>query len=77
MDGLRRMLDRDWTALREDKLASWRARTPLERMEAGAALRSHVQRVRPDWPTPADRREDLEHHVRDRQLFSRLRERGL
>jgi hypothetical protein len=32
-------------------------------LEAAQALREHVRRVRPDWPTARGRREDLEHHV--------------
>jgi len=26
-------------------------------------LWQHARRVRPDWPTPRDRNEDLAHHV--------------
>ena len=32
-------------------------------LEAARALREHVRRVRPDWPTARDREEDLAHHV--------------
>jgi hypothetical protein len=30
-----------------------------------------MRRVRPDWPTPADRREDLAHHVALKQAIDR------
>lgn len=58
---------RDWAALGQLKRDSWlrrqRARSPAQRLAAGDALRAHVRRVRPDWPSAGSRRSDLEHHV--------------
>jgi len=38
---------------------------------AGQALREHVRRLRPDWPTPDDRAADLAHHVELKRLLDR------
>ena len=32
-------------------------------LQAAQALREHVRKVRPDWPTARDRDEDFAHHV--------------
>ena len=36
---------------------------PLSTLRASQALWIHMRAVRPDWPTEADRRADLAHHV--------------
>jgi len=34
-------------------------------------LWQHARRVRPDWPTPRDRNEDLAHHVELKRRLDR------
>ena len=66
-DDVRAFVSRDHAAVEASKLA-YRARRYRERgaaagFEAGQALWEHARRVRPDWPTPHDRDDDLAHHV--------------
>ena len=38
-------------------------RGPLATFEISQALYEHMRRLRPDWPSDDERREDLAHHV--------------
>ncbi len=38
-------------------------RGPLATSEASQALWEHMRRLRPDWPSPDERRQDLAHHI--------------
>lgn len=59
---------RDWAAIEESKRRRWAEQkgrmTAAEALAVGDALRRHAALVRPDWPTAADREEDLAVHVR-------------
>lgn len=59
---------RDWSAADADKTAFWaerkRSMSTAEAVRLGDDLRVHVRRVRPDWPSAAERAEDLAVHVR-------------
>ena len=46
-------------------------RGPLSTLEASQALWTHMRHVRPDWPTEADRRADLAHHIALKQAIDR------
>ncbi len=59
---------RDWALVRDLKDRYWAERrrrlAPQEALEIAAGLRQQVRALRPDWPSAADRRSDLETHVR-------------
>ena len=63
----RAFADRDWKAVAELKRSHWAGRfRALGRnatFSAATALWKHARLVRPDWPTPHDRAEDLAHHI--------------
>jgi hypothetical protein len=63
----RRFLDRPWALLRTAKRRHWAeevaARGPEAPLRAARALWLHMRRVRPDWPSDAERAEDLAHHL--------------
>ena len=64
---VRRFVDRPWELLRAAKRRHWAeevtARGPEASLRASRALWLHMRRVRPDWPSDADRAEDLAHHL--------------
>jgi len=66
-EDLRAYARRAWHAVEALKQEHW-AREVAERgclatFEASQALWEHMRRLRPDWPSPEERREDLAHHV--------------
>lgn len=67
---------RDWVALAELKRSHWAARFrtlgPNATLRAAAALWEHARLVRPDWPTPRDRAEDLAHHIELKRQIDRV-----
>ena len=60
---IRRFAGRDWKRLSAAKSGWWASRTAEERLKAADSLRLHMQSVRPDWPSPAERQADLDAHV--------------
>jgi len=66
-DDLRAYARRAWHVLAALDQDHWAreliARGPLATLDASQALWTHMRSVRPDWPTEADRRADLAHHV--------------
>lgn len=80
-DDLVQFARRDWSALESSKAAYWAGRkrgmAPAEILELGEQLRQHVRRLRPDWPSEAERAEDRATHERVsgalRALISRAR----
>jgi hypothetical protein len=79
-EDLARFARRDWDALAASKETQWLA----ERMRRGVGwclavaeeLRLQVKRRRPDWPTAADREDDLATHVRVGSALRRVRYSG-
>jgi hypothetical protein len=61
-------LDRDWAGIERAKRTHWSARRRAgglaEATRVMSGLRAHASRLRPDYPTPADREADLETHRR-------------
>ena len=59
---------RAWHLAERLKREHWARETavrgPLATFEASVALWEHMRRVRPDWPSPSERHEDLKHHLR-------------
>jgi hypothetical protein len=72
---LRSYVARDWNAIAAAKRAYWADRYRREgapaTMAASQALLREMREVRPDFPTPRDRRADLDAHVRLQALFER------
>jgi hypothetical protein len=75
LDDVRAYAQRAWHVLTELEHAHWARELsehgPLSTLEASQALWTHMRRVRPDWPTEADRRADLAHHVVVKQAMDR------
>jgi hypothetical protein len=59
LDDVRAYAQRAWHVLTELEHAHWARELsehgPLSTLEASQALWTHMRRVRPDWPTEADR----------------------
>lgn len=74
-DDLRAYAQRPWHVLAALETDHWArelvTRGPLATLEASQALWAHMRRVRPDWPTEADRDADLAHHVALKQAIDR------
>jgi hypothetical protein len=51
------------SAKREHWASLHRARGPAATVAASQALRQHMRRLRPEWPTDRDRAADLAHHL--------------
>jgi hypothetical protein len=64
---IRRFVDRPWKLLRAATRRYWaeevRARGAEAPLRAFRTLWLHMRRVRPDWPSEAERAEDLAHHL--------------
>jgi hypothetical protein len=65
---------RTWSAgeaLKREHWARELANDPLATFQASQALWVHMRQVNPDWPTDAERREDLAHHVELKRAIDR------
>ena len=73
--GIREFVSRDWGAVREAKDAYWGERIArlgsLEGLRIADELRRQALLQDPNWPHPADRRQDLLAHVRLAELLHR------
>jgi len=74
-DSVHAFLLRDRSATEDLKRRHWaerfRAEGSAATLAASSALREHAKRVRPDWPTDAERADDLAHHVALRRKLDR------
>lgn len=74
-EDLRAYAQRAWHAAEALKQEHWARevaeRGPLATFAVSQALWQHMRSVRPDWPSPDERREDLAHHVALKQLIDR------
>jgi hypothetical protein len=72
---LRAYVRRDWRAIAASKRTYWANRHRNEgshaTVDASRALLLEMRRARPDYPTPEDRRADLDAHVRLQALLER------
>ncbi|MCK6505073.1 hypothetical protein L6R53_17020 [Myxococcota bacterium] len=68
---LRRYAQRDWEAPARLARAERAAQPVEDKVRIAIALYEAAKRTRPEWPTDADRREDLEHHLRLCALLAR------
>ena len=65
---------RPWLAAEALKRQHWARElsgNPLATFEASQALWVHMRRINPEWPTEAERREDLAHHVALKRAIDR------
>ena len=71
-------VQRDWDAIAEHKQRYWaeNAMTADERLRIADELRRHARALHPDWPTRAQREEDLATHVRVGEALRRVRRTG-
>ena len=76
-EDVRAYAGRAWHAAERLKREHWARevaeRGPSATFEASLALWDHMRRLRPDWPSPAERREDLAHHVTLKRAIDRAR----
>jgi hypothetical protein len=75
-EAIRAFAQRRWAEAEEAKREYWarrfRAGGSAETLRAAQALWQHVRRVRPDWPTPQDRADDLAHHTELKRRIDRI-----
>jgi len=74
-EDVRAYAQRAWKAAETRKQEHW-AREYVEHgpqttFEASQVLWRHMRSLRPDWPSPEERREDLAHHIALKQLIDR------
>lgn len=64
-------------AVERSKARYWaeakRKLTPLEALRIGDELRRQVELLRPDWPTPEERAEDVATHARVSAMLRSVR----
>ena len=74
-EDLRAYAQRAWHSAETLKQEHWARevaeRGPLVTFEASQVLWEHMRILRPDWPAPEERREDLAHHVALKRLIDR------
>jgi hypothetical protein len=74
-ESLRAYARRDWSEIERLDRAHWadvyRRVGPEPGFRASAALAELARRVRPGWPSAAERQRDLEHHVEFKRRLDR------
>ena len=73
-DDLRAYAHRPWStgeALKGEHWVRELSHNPLATFDASQALWVHMRQVNPHWPTEAERREDLAHHVALKRAIDR------
>jgi hypothetical protein len=74
-EDLRAYAQRAWHVAEALKQEHWvrevAERGSLVTFEASQALWEHMRSLRPDWPSPEERHEDLAHHITLKQLIDR------
>jgi hypothetical protein len=72
---VRHFVERPWALIRAAKRRRWaeavQADGPEPSLRASRALWLHMRRVRPDWPSDAERAEDLAHHLELKRCLER------
>ena len=71
---LRAYARRPWhvrAAMKQEHWARELSSNPLATFEASQALWVHMRQINPDWPTEADRQEDLAHHIALKRAIDR------
>ncbi|HZS32101.1 MAG TPA: hypothetical protein VFC42_01835 [Methylomirabilota bacterium] len=72
---VRQFVERPWARVRASKRRHWaeavEADGPEPSLRASRALWLHMRCVRPDWPSDAERAEDLAHHLELKRCLDR------
>ena len=67
-DALRQFARRPWSAVAGSKTRHWRAlktgRSAADVLVIADRMRIHAQQIRPEWPTPLQRLDDVRVHQR-------------
>ena len=67
-EALRQFAGRDWAAVATSKDRFWQAlkdrRSAADVLALAERMRTHARQVRPDWPTPQQRLDDVRVHQR-------------
>lgn len=67
-NALRQFARRDWSAVATSKTRHWRTlktgRSAADVLAIADRMRMHAQQIRPEWPTPQERLDDLRVHQR-------------
>ena len=70
-------LSRDWDLVARAKEQYWAERKRrlglVEVLRVMSELREHARALRPEWPTPEERAEDLQVHQRVAEALSKVR----
>jgi hypothetical protein len=73
---IRAYLDRDWKWIARAKDEYWAERKRRlglgEVLRVMSDLREHARALRPEWPTPEERAEDLQVHERVAEALSKV-----
>lgn len=74
-EAIRRYARRPWMEIEAAKRGYWAeeflSRGPEASARAAHAIWAHIRAVRPDWPTEAAQRADLEHHAELKRRLDR------
>lgn len=70
-DELRAFASRDWASPERSARQARAALSPAEKSRLAVALYESAKKTRPDWPTDADRKADLDTHLRVHALLDR------
>jgi hypothetical protein len=77
-EAVRNFALRDWGAVENAKRDYWAERLRRDGtaavLAAAESLRGLVRSIRPDWPSPAERRADLRHHIRLKRRLDAARD---
>ncbi len=68
---LRRPWDSLATLEREHWAREYARRGPTATLEVSRLLWEHMRRIRPDWPSEAERERDLAHHIALKRAIDR------
>ena len=67
-NALRQFARRDWSAVATSKTRHWRTlktdRSTADVLALADRMRMYTQQIRPEWPTPQERLEDVRVHQR-------------
>jgi hypothetical protein len=76
-DEIRAFAGRRWSLVEDAKRRYWIERkkilSPAEALAVVEGLRRHVRAMKPDWPSQAERAEDLEMHAKVAASLRRVR----
>ena len=73
---LQEFANRDWQQISDMDRSHWvseyRKNGSAATLRASQALWQHMKSIRPEWPDAAERQRDLDHHIAQKQLLTRI-----